>query len=153
MDLIAGDAREILLAIGVDDWAGLRDPHRFVAHISLGGGMDSAWLDLFSRSARETAGRAVPGPFTEATLALRGRLVAISERTVERIDPHWIDAIACLPDDRLDRLAARWIQLIDAEECTVDPDEKPMFRELAGELVVFCRNAQSAEDVLFAWTI
>ena len=34
MDLIAGDAREILLAISVDDWAGLRDRSRFVAYIS-----------------------------------------------------------------------------------------------------------------------
>jgi hypothetical protein len=52
MDLVAGDAREILLAIAVGDWAGLRDPNRFVAYVSLGGGMDQTWLDLFAQAAR-----------------------------------------------------------------------------------------------------
>jgi hypothetical protein len=40
MDLVAGDAREILLAIGIDDWAGLHDRTRFFGCLSLGGGMD-----------------------------------------------------------------------------------------------------------------
>jgi hypothetical protein len=153
MDLIAGDAREILLALSVDDWAGLRDPRRFVAYISLGGGMDPAWLDLFARAARETTGRNAPVAFSEATHALQSRLVAVSDRMVERIDPGWIDDVARLPEGRLDRIAARWIDLIDGEECEVDPDEKPMLRELAGDLLAFCRRAQDAEDVLFAWTI
>jgi hypothetical protein len=52
---------------------------------------------------------------------------------------------------QLDRIAARWIDLIDGEECEVDQDEKPMPRELAGELLAFCRRAQYADDVLFAW--
>ncbi len=153
MDLIAGDAREILLAIGVDDWAGLRDRRRFVAYISFGGGMDPVWLDLFARAARETTGRNWPEPFREATRALQSHLVALSDRTVERIDPHWIDDVARLPEGRLDHIAARWIDLIDCEECKVDPEEKPMLRELAGDLLSFCRRAQDAEDVLFAWTI
>jgi hypothetical protein len=49
MDLVAGDERSILLAISVDDWAGFDDPTRFDAHLSLGGGLDPTWLDLFSR--------------------------------------------------------------------------------------------------------
>jgi len=28
-----------------------------------------------------------------------------------------------------------------------------MLREMAGELVDFCRRAEGAEDVLFAWSI
>jgi len=51
MELIAGDAREILLPIGIGDWAGLRDPTRFDAYVSLGGGMDHVWLDLFAQAA------------------------------------------------------------------------------------------------------
>lgn len=153
MDLVAGDAREILLALSVDDWAGLRDPQRFVAYLSLGGGMDPTWLDLFARAARETTGRNAPAAFSEAARALQSRLVAVSDRTVERIDPHWIDDVARLPEGQLDRIAARWIDLIDCEEFAVDPDEKPMLRELAGDLLAFCRRAQDAEDVLFAWTI
>jgi hypothetical protein len=153
MDLVAGDAREILLAIGVDDWDGLRDPGRFAAYISLGGGMDPTWLDLFAQAGREVTGGDTPGPFTEAAHELESRLMAISERTVERIDPHWVDDVAFLPDGQLDRIAARWIDLIDCEECDVDQDDKPMLRELAGELVEFCRRAEGAEDVLFAWSI
>lgn len=148
MDLVAGDAREILLALGVDDWAGLRDPRRFVAYISLGGGMDPARLDLFSRAARETTGRNASVAFSEATHALQSRMVAVSDRTVERIDPHWIDDVARLPEGQLDRIASRWIDLIGCEECEVDPDEKPMLRELAGDLLAFCRRAQDAEAVV-----
>jgi hypothetical protein len=36
MDLVAGDDREILLAIGIEDWAGLRDGHRLCACSSPG---------------------------------------------------------------------------------------------------------------------
>jgi hypothetical protein len=153
MDLVAGNAREILLAISVDDWAGLRDPARFVAYVSFGGGMDPAWLDLFARAARETMANDLPGPFSEATCRLDTRQAGFSDRTIERVDPHWIDEVAVLPDGYLDRVAARWIDLIDCQECEVDPDEKPMLRELAGDLVDFCRRAQGAEDVLFAWSL
>lgn len=153
MDLVAGDVREILLAIGLDDWAGLRDPRRFVAYISLGGGLDVTWLDLFAQAARESSGGRTPRPFSEATRALESRLTALSERTVERIDPHWIDGLARLPDGQVDRIAARWIDLIDLEECPVDADEKPMLRQVAGDLIDFCRRAEGAEDVLFAWSM
>ena len=153
MDLIAGDAREILLAIGIGDWAGLRDPTRFVAYVSLGGGMDQTWLDLFAQAARECMGDHSPGPLTAATYALESRLSALSDRRIERVDRHWVNEIALLPDTYLDRIAARWIDLIDCTERDVDPDEKPMLRELAGDLVAFCRRAQGAEDILFASSI
>ncbi len=153
MDLVAGDAREILLAIGMDDWAGLRDPARFTAYISLGGGMDLTWLDLFSQAAREATGGDSPAAFSDSTYPLGSRLAALSDRTVERVDPTWVDEVALLPEGHLDGIAARWIDLIDCEECSVDPDEKPMLRELAGDLVDFCRRAEGAEDVLFAWSI
>ncbi len=153
MDLIAGDAREILLAIGIGDWAGLRDRTRFVSYVSLGGGLDQIWLDLFAQAARECTSGNAPGAFSEATYPLEARLAALSDRTVERVDPHWVDEVALLPDSYLDRVAARWIDLIDCEECDIDPEEKPMLRELAGDLVAFCRLAQGAEDVLFAWSL
>jgi hypothetical protein len=144
MDLVAGDAREILLAVGMEDWSGLRDERRFPAYISLGGGMDPIWLDLFSQAARETTGLDEPGPFSDA---------GIGDRTIERVDPHWIDGVATLPGGQVGPIAARWIELIDCEECSVDPEEKPMLRQLAGDLVEFCRRAEGAEDVLFAWSI
>lgn len=153
MDLTAGDPRDILLALGVDDRAGLRDPRRFVAYLALGGGMDRAWLDLFARAARETTGGNAPGLFSEATHTLQSRLTAESDRMVERVDPHWIDDVARLPAGQLDPIAPRWIDLIDCPEFEVDPDEKPMLRELAGDLFAFCRHARDAEDVLLIWTI
>ena len=52
MDLIAGDAREILLVIGLDDLLAFDDPARFDAHLSLGGGLDPTWLDLFAEATR-----------------------------------------------------------------------------------------------------
>ena len=157
MDLVAGDAREILLAVGMDDWTGLRDRDRFPAYLSLGGGMDPTWLDLFARAARDTTGGERPGSFTDAACPLesrlQNRLARLGDRTVERVDPHWIDDVAMLPARQVDRIAARWIDLIGREECAVDPEEKPMLRALAGDLIDFCRRAQDAEDVLFDWSI
>jgi hypothetical protein len=153
MDLVAGDAREILLAIGTDDWAGLRDPARFVAYVSLGRGMDFTWLDLFAQAIRESQGTSSPAAFSESTYAIESRLAGISERTIESVDPDWVDAVATTPGGQFDHIAARWIDLIEREECCVDPEDKPMLRELAGDLFEFCRRAEGAEDVLFAWSI
>jgi hypothetical protein len=151
VDLVAGDAREILLAVGVEDWAGLRDPRRFVAHLSLGG-VGHSWLDLFSQAARES-GEDGPEAFGESVYPMDSRLTSISERTVERVAPGWVDAVAQLADRRLDAIAARWIELIERSGSAVEADEKPMLRHLAGELVQFCRRAREAEDVLFVWSI
>jgi hypothetical protein len=157
MDLVAGDAREILLAISVDDWSGLRDRGRFSGYLSLGGGMDPSWLDLFARSVRDISGLDGPVAFSEATCPLESpaqlQLANLGDRTIEVVDRHWIDEIAALHDRLVDKVAARWIELVDLEECRVEADEKPMFRQVAGDLVEFCRLAEDAEDVLFAWSI
>jgi hypothetical protein len=157
MDLVAGDAREILLAIGIDDWAGLHDAGRFSAYLSLGGRMDPGWLDLFARAARDVTASPTPADFSDSLSQLesrqQSRLVGIVDRNVERVDPHWVDDVAALPPSQIDRIAARWIDLIELEECAVDADDKPILREAAGDLVEFCRRARDAEDVLLAWSI
>ena len=66
---------------------------------------------------------------------------------------HWIDDVALLPGTQVDRIAARWIDLIDCEESAVDAEEKPMLRQLAGDLIDFCHCAEGAEDLLLAWSI
>lgn len=152
VDLVAGEAREILLAVGVEDWVGLRDPRRFVAHLSLGG-VGHDWLDLFSAAAREAGGGNSPAPFGDCVYPLDSRMTSMSERMVERVAPVWVDGVARLADRRLDAVAARWIELIEHAGCAVDADEKPMLRQLAGDLVGFCRRAEEAEDVLFVWSI
>ena len=56
MDLVAGDATEILMVIGLDDLAALDDARRFTAHLALGSGLDPTWLDLFAEAARSVTG-------------------------------------------------------------------------------------------------
>ncbi|HEY6056887.1 MAG TPA: hypothetical protein VIV06_02595 [Candidatus Limnocylindrales bacterium] len=152
MDLIAGDTREVLLALAVDDWLGLRDRGRFDAHLALGGGLDPTWLDLFSEAARSVTGSAEPRDFIEARAELEGPS-DIGERTVERVDRTWVDAVARLSEHDLDRLAGRWIDLLEEEHGHLSSEEKPWIRELAGGLVAFARAADEAPDVLFAWSI
>ena len=67
----------------------------------------------------------------------------------------------------LDHSATSWPkppEVVDAVETGTDDDlreelgdlpreEKPWIRELAGELVAFCRSAQRAPDILFAWSL
>ena len=156
MDLVAGDTREVLLALSVDDWSGLDDRSRFPAHLALGGGLDPIWLDLFAEAARVVTPGRGPGSFLEACYPLDDpRLPGpdAGERTVERVSRNWVEAVARVRDDQLDRLAGRWIELIDREEVEIDPEDKPMLRALVGDLIGFARAAASGTDVLFAWTL
>src|SRR5689334_2655494 len=114
MDLIAGDERSILLALSVDDWAGLDDPSRFDAHLSLGGGLEPTWLDLFSEAVRSAGTGDGPSDFIDARRELNGPGEA-GDRVIERVDPAWIDAIARLSDHDVDAVAGRWIDLVEEE--------------------------------------
>ncbi|MCP6756973.1 hypothetical protein NL533_35630, partial [Klebsiella pneumoniae] len=72
MDLIAGDARENLLVIEFDDLLAFDDPSRFAAHLSLGGGLDPTWLDLFAEAARTVTGSGEPSDLLDARIELDG---------------------------------------------------------------------------------
>ena len=109
MDLVAGDARDIVLALSVDDVAAFDDPDRFVAHLPLGGGLDPTWLDLFSEAVRSVTEQAYPVDFLDARSELGDG--ADVERIVELVDPAWISAVAGVPEDQLSALAGRWIGL------------------------------------------
>lgn len=150
MDLVAGEARQILLAISVDDWAGLDDPDRFAGHVSMGGAIDPTWLDLFSEAVRATTGRDEPVDFIDARAELEGP--GTGDRTIERIDPSWIGAIARIADRDIDAVTGRWIDLIEEELGDLPREEKPWIRKLAGELVAFCRAADRAPAVFLAWS-
>lgn len=152
MDLIAGDAPEILLAISVDDFAALDNRRRFPAHVSLGGGLDPTWLDLFAEAARSVVGGDGPGDFLDARIELDGGPEDES-RSIERVDPSWITAVARIPEAQLGAIASRWIDLVEEELGGIARDEKPWIRELTGRLVAFCREADRAPDVLFAWSL
>jgi hypothetical protein len=152
MDLVAGHERDILLAISVEDWASFDDRTRFDAHLSLGGGLDPTWLDLFSESVRAVTGRDGPADFIDSRRELDGPGDA-GDRVIERVDPAWVDAIARLPDHDVDAVAGHWIGLVEEELGFLPREEKPWIRKLAGDIVAFARAADHSSDVLFAWSL
>jgi hypothetical protein len=157
MELVAGDAREILVAVSTDDRDGLRDGDRFRAYLSLSGGMDPTWLDLFAEAVRAATEQDAPIDFIDARIELGGSEPAADEPaaglTVERVDPAWISAVAAIPDITLDGVAGRWIDRLEDELGVLSAEEKPWIRDLAGNLVAFCRRADRAPDVLFLWSL
>ena len=152
MELVAGDASAILVVISTDDLDALADKERFAAHLSLGPGLDPTWLDLFSEAVRTVTGSAEPSDFLDARRELDGP-TDVEGRTIERIDPHWVEAIARLTDHEIPAVAGRWLDLLDEELGQLPREEKPWIRQLAGDVVVFCRAAERAPDVLFAWSL
>lgn len=152
MDLVAGDSREILLAVAVDDLASFDDRTRFAAHLTFGGAIDPTWLDLFSQAIRVALGRDEPRDFLDARSELDGPGDA-GARTVERIDPTWITAIARLSDHDIDAVTGRWIDLLEDELGDLPREEKPSIRTFARQIVDFARVADRAPAVILAWSL
>jgi hypothetical protein len=152
MDLVAGETPEILMVIGLDDLAAFDDRRRFPAHLALGSGLDPTWLDLFAEAVRTVTGADGPPDFIDARQELDGR-GETEERTIERVDPAWIGTVARIPEGDLAAIAGRWIELVEDELGVLPREEKPWIRELAGQLVAFCRAANHAPDVIFAWSL
>ena len=150
MDLVAGDARDIVLALSLDDTSAFDDRDRFVAHLPLGGGLDPTWLDLFSEAVRSVGDNDELVDFLDARTELEDG-GSFTERIVERVDIEWIEGVAGLPDDALGALAGRWIELLEEELGVLEREEKPWIRDLAGRIVGFSRAASGAQDVIFAW--
>ena len=153
MDLVAGDAQEILLAIGT------RRPGRrstigggSPAHVALGGGLDPTWLDLFAEAARSVIGR--DGPRTSSTPGSsstdRARTRTGDRARRSRLDRRPSRASRSARSTRSPRAGSTWSRRSSASS---PRDEKPWIRDLAGELVAFCRAADRAPDVLFAWSL
>ncbi len=153
MDLVAGDSRQILLAVGGDDLAGFSDRTRFTAHLSFGGAIDPTWLDLFSQAVRAVTGREDPVDFLEARAELDGPSGSDGERTVERVDPGWIRAVAMIDDADLDAVTGRWIDLLEEETGDLPREEKPSIRVFARQIVDFAREADGAPTVILAWSL
>ena len=152
MDLVAGDSREILLVIAMDELASFDDRARFPAHLAFGGAIDPTWLDLFSQAVRAVGGRDEPSDFLDARAELDGPGDA-GERTVERIDAAWVDAVARLDDRDLDAITGRWIDLLEDELGALPREEKPSIRTFARQIVEFARAAESAPAVILAWSL
>ena len=134
MDLVAGEAPDILLVIGTDDLAAFDDRRRFTAHLALGSGLDPTWLDLFAEAARTVTGADGPADFIDARLELEAPGDG-DDRAIERVDPTWISAVAMIADGDLDGIAGRWIELVEDELGALPREEKPWIRDLAGRIV------------------
>ena len=89
--------------------------------------------------------------FLDARFELDGP--GAGDRTVERIDPAWVTAVAMIRDHEVDAVAGRWIDLLEEELGDLPREEKPWIRTLAGDLVRFARDADRAPAVLFAWSL
>lgn len=150
MDLVAGDARDVVLALAIDDVGAFSDSDRFTAHLSLGGGLDPTWLDLFAEAVRDVTGADDPVDFLAARTELNGA-AAETERILERVDPAWTEAVARVPDGLLGAVAGRWITLLEEELGLLPREEKPWIRDLVERIVAFSRAAAAARDVIFAW--
>ena len=155
MELIAGDARAVLAKLmAVDAPAGsaaaASERDRYDAYLPLGGAMDPTWLDLFAEAIRATIDASEPTDFIDARIELG---VEDAELTIERVDPAWISAIARLPDTVLDPVTGRWIDRLEEELGELPREEKPWIRQLAGQVVAFCRDADRAPDVVFVWSL
>lgn len=152
MDLVAGDSREILLAVAMDDLASFDDRGRYAAHLTFGGAIDPTWLDLFSAAVRSVTGGDDPSDFLDARVDLDGPDGG-GERTVERIDRAWVTAIARLADRDLDAVTGHWIDLLEEELGELPREEKPTVRIFARQIVDFARAADRAPAVILAWSL
>ena len=81
-----------------------------------------------------------------------GTVEVLGER-IGRVDEGWVGAIARVADHDVDRVAGRWIDLLDEEFGSLSREDKPWIRQLAADLVAFARSADRAPDVLFAWSL
>jgi hypothetical protein len=156
MELVAGDAQAILVVVGSGDRDALSDTARFSAYLSLSGGIDPTWLDLFAEAARAATERDAPTDFIDARIELgagESGPADGAELSIERVEPAWISAVAAIPDVKLDGLAGRWIDRLEEELGLLPREEKPWIRGLAGDLVHFCRAADRAPDVIFLWAL
>ena len=151
MELVAGDVPSILGVLSNDQRGAVSDPNRFPAYLSLSGGIDPTWLDLFSESARVATELDQPIDFIDARIDLGAS--DPDGRTVERVDPAWISAVAAIPEAFLGSLTGRWIERIEEELGELAREEKPWIRDLAGRVVGFCRAADRAGDVVFIWEL
>ena len=93
-----------------------------------------------------------PADFIDARRELEGP-GQLAERSIERVDPAWLDAVARLADRDVDAVAGRWIDLVEEDLGELPREEKPWIRELAGQIVQFARAADRSQDVIFAWAL
>lgn len=151
MELIAGDARDILVVLGAAEIGVTPERDRYDAHLPMSGAIDPTWLDLFAEAVRAVLDADAPADFLDARTELGG--AGEGTMTIERVEPGWVTEVARTPDTALDAIAGRWIDRLEEEFGPIAGEEKPWIRDLAGQVVGFCRAADRAPDVIFVWSL
>ena len=149
VDLLAGDPREILLVLALEDEA-IRDHGALDAHLSVPAWVDGDGLDAFAAAVRDAAGSDGPAPFADACTPFDGPDWA-GGRSLARLDPAWLAAVASVADDRLDAVAARWRRLLEGRPgLPTAPLDEAATRVEAARIVEFARLAAGSPAVLLA---
>lgn len=144
LDLVAGDPREILLALAVGDPDALADPERADAYLPLGD-LDPAWLDALTAAVHDRTGRG-PASFRSGLRPLPERLGRMVEAEVHLVDERWLRALADLADEALEPVARRWLARAGDREPSFE--DVALAVELVAAVVRFARRAATAEAVL-----
>lgn len=144
LELVAGDPRELLLALAVGDTDALADPERAVAYLPLGD-LDPAWLDALTAAVHDRTGRG-PASFRAGLRPLPARLARMVEAEVRLVDEGWLRALADLGPEAVDAVARRW--LARRGEPGPSPEAVALAAEIAAAVVRFTRRAATAEAVL-----
>lgn len=147
LELVAGEVREVLLALAVGDRDGLADPDRFVAYLPLGA-LDPAWLDALTLAVHHHRGIG-PTSFRAALRPLAGDLVRSLEEEVGLVDPVWLEAFADLDEAACEPLARTWLATVVGHPEAIDV---ALAAELVGTIVRFARRARAARATLWAAT-
>lgn len=144
LELVAGDPRQLLLALAVGDTDALADPERADAYLPLGD-LGLGWLDALTAAVHELTGQG-PATFRAALRLLPERLAQTLEADVRLVDATWLRALASLADETAPHVADRW--LARAGERERPPDLVAAAVELTGAVVRFARRAAAADAVL-----
>ena len=132
MDLVAGDATDILMVIGLDDLAALDDPrplHRRTSRSEAGSTRPGSTSS--PRRPGRSPVRDEPTDFIDARLELDAPR---PRRTDDRAGrpARGSRPSPMIPDHHLGAIAGRWIDLVEDEIGVLPREEKPWIRDLAG---------------------
>jgi len=144
LELVAGDPRELVVALAVGDRTALADPERAVALLPLGD-FDPSWLDALSEAIGDVGGEGM-APFRSGLRPLPDRLARSVEEEVWLVDPSWLNAVAAVADEAVAAVARGWLARLGMAEPSAT--DLGLATELAAAIVRFARRATTAEGVL-----
>jgi hypothetical protein len=144
LELVAGDPRELVVALAVGDRAALADPERVAAFLPLGD-LDPSWLDALSEAIGDVGGRRVTS-FRSGLRPLPDRLARSVEDEIWLVDPRWLNAVAAVADEAVAAVARGWLVRLGMAEPS--GSDLALATELATAIVRFARRATTAEGVL-----